>query len=127
MDLDPKDEDAKFNLEFVRKEIRRRMQESQNREKKPSSQNQQGQQNKQDESKEASGKDDSQKKEASAAQNGSGKDKKEGDKGAESQGVRPMTDEEAKQWLSTLKEGDRSKYQKGNIAGQRQYEVEKDW
>jgi Ca-activated chloride channel family protein len=43
LDLDPEDEDARFNLEFVREEIKRRLNEAKEREKKQQEKNEEGQ------------------------------------------------------------------------------------
>jgi Ca-activated chloride channel family protein len=43
LDLDPEDEDARFNLEFVREEIKRRLNEAKEREKKQQEEKQEGQ------------------------------------------------------------------------------------
>ncbi len=43
LDLDPEDEDARFNLEFVREEIKRRLEENREREQQEQQKNQEGQ------------------------------------------------------------------------------------
>jgi len=47
-----------------------------------------------------------------------------GAEASEQQGT--MSEEEARRWLSTLKE-DRAEYLKRKFEGQRRYQVEKDW
>jgi Ca-activated chloride channel homolog len=132
-ELDPKDEDAKHNLEFVRKEIRRRIEENKDRQQKQNNQakNQEGDNKKEQQGNSQNQKDDKNKEAEKKPQNKDGQGKKDQEKKeakeGTGQGGEKMSDEEAKQWLSTLKEADRSKFQKRNAEGQRQYEVEKDW
>lgn len=150
-ELDPKDEDAKFNLEFVRKEIRRRIndnknqqnqsgqpkssddkgdkkQDQKNSEAKNAEQPSQDQKPKKEASSQTDGKKPETSKEDSKGSSAENKEKKSDDKGASGQSATgKMSDEEAKQWLSTLKEADRSKFQKRRGQESKQYEVEKDW
>jgi Ca-activated chloride channel homolog len=138
-ELDPKDEDAKYNLEFVRKEIRRRMNENKNRQNQQNQPDQSKNAENQKEKNDSKGKDGDKKtaqnKDEKKENGGAGKpDPKKDEKkdGAEAQGApqgpaKRMSEEEAKQWLSTLKESDRAKFKKSQDGEGRQYEVEKDW
>ncbi len=110
LELDPKDEDAKFNIEFVKKEIQRRIEENKK--------NPQGQPPPKSESAKQENKGSNPKEEA-------GK-KEEKPPTAEQASGRPMSKEEAEQWLSSLQE-DRKKFNHNSAEGPRQYQVEKDW
>ncbi len=136
IDLKLDDEDAKYNLEFVRKEIKRRLEEQKKRKQQQKKQQdkqqkqgdkkqQQDQQKKEDQKKKEEQKNkkgdekqkdkkDEQKKQGAAAKKDSKKDKKE------------MSKEEAQQWLSTLKDA-RKEYLKKKMKSGRSYQVEKDW
>jgi Ca-activated chloride channel family protein len=169
LEIDPNDQDAKHNLEFAREELKRRINEAketekkqqeqkQNQEQKQQEQNQQkdqqknqGQQQdqnkqqeekqqqsqqqqqeqkqKQEEQKEASQQE--QKEQQAQAQSGSSENK-QGEKPEEGQTLpqkaRPMTKEEADQWLNSIEEN-RDKFARKkareNVSGQ--YRPEKDW
>ena len=180
LEIDPNDQDAKHNLEFAREELKRRINEAKETEKKQQEQkqkekqkqqeqnqqkdqqNNQGQQqdqNKQQEEKqqqsqqqqqeqkqeEQKGASQQEQKEQQAqagekkpeeqqqaqAQSGSSENK-QGDKAEEGQALpqkaRPMTKEEADQWLNSVEEN-RDKYAKKkareSVSGQ--YRPEKDW
>ncbi|MGA1826533.1 MAG: VWA domain-containing protein [bacterium] len=147
IELNPEDEDAKYNLEFVREEIKRRInQQKQQAEKQEQEQKQQSEQNKQcsqnSAAKEQSQESKPEEEKGDQASNKSGTDKEEqkgeamgkdekqeeGEKqGRAAQQAKELSEEEAKKLLDTLKE-DREKFlkkmHKGSSSG---YKVEKDW
>jgi len=123
LDLDPEDEDARFNLEFVREEIKRRLNEAQEREKKEQEEKQDGQtcqqpQPQQGESQEGEQqKQDSQQGGQEKAQQPEPRQPEQGQEQQVSQEnkdpagdrqqaepAREMSSEEAERWLNTLDE-----------------------
>ena len=128
LELDPNDQDAKYNLEFVREEIKRRINQSKQRK----------EQQKQKESKEredkkeqkAEGQQQQPKKEQQEKQPKQQQSpKEEKQKMAEKQmgKTKPMTPEEAERWLRSLKE-DKKKHReraREKVAGS--LRPEKDW
>ena len=177
LEIDPNDQDAKHNLEFAREELKRRINEAKETEKKQQQQNQeqnqqkdqqkkQGQQqgqNKQQEEKqqqsqqqqqeqkqeqkqeEQKGASQQEQKEQQAqageqkpeeqqqAQGQSGSpENKQGEKSEEGQALpqkaRPMTKEEADQWLNSIEENrDKFAKKKARESVSGQYRPEKDW
>lgn len=155
-EMDPKDEDAKYNLEFTRKEIKRRIEEQKKTQEKQQQQQQQKQQgdkkqNDNSDQKQEQGKQENQKpedqsnsqqndqqnaqpqpKDDQSSQQGEGQkggeqEKKDNEEGAAGRAeAKPLSEKEAKRWLETLKE-DRGKFQKKRMQGGRRYRVEKDW
>jgi Ca-activated chloride channel family protein len=175
LEIDPNDQDAKHNLEFAREELKRRINEAKETEKKQQEQkqnqeqsqqkeqqNNQGQQqdqNKQQEEKqsqqqqhekeqkqkEQKGASQQEQKEQQAqageqkpeeqqpAQGQSGSsENKQGEKSEESQALaqkaRPMSKEEADQWLNSIEENrDKFAKKKARESVSGQYRPEKDW
>lgn len=144
LEVDPQDEDARHNLEFVREEIKRRLEEQKKRqqqqqqqqdgkkkqkqEQKQDQQPQQNQQNQEQQQQPQPEEDKQDQQQAGGQQeqepnsdedNQAGAAKEEGKSGE-------MSEEEAERWLSTLK-SDRKDYLKKKFQGQRRYRVEKDW
>ncbi len=151
LELDPNDQDAKFNLEFVRREIKKRIEENKKRQQQQKQNQQQEQQKK--EQKEQQGNDSKQKQKQKQDQK---KKKDQGDKKEQKKEQdepknkdqkkqhkkdnkqkqknqqagknkkKKMSEEEAKRWLESLSE-DRKKHLKKKMEGQGRYRVEKDW
>jgi len=154
LDLDPEDEDARFNLEFVREEIKRRLNEAQEREKKEQEEKQEGQtcqqpQPRQGESQEGEKqKEESQGKRQEIAQQpepaqqespgqpeqgqeqpGSQEKKGSADTRQQAGAVREMSPEEAERWLNTLDEEQKemARQQVQKALGGRPHIPDKDW
>jgi len=148
LDLDPEDEDARFNLEFVREEIKRRLNEAREREKEEQQKKQEGQtcQNPQDqqpqqepgeEQKEGSRGDRQELAEQQAEQRQMSSQKSDEDTEKQDQpdasqkagDVHQMSPEEAERWLNTLDEEQRemARKQVEKALGGRPYRPEKDW
>lgn len=132
LSLDPNDEDAKFNLEFIRNEIKRRMEEEKKRpQNQKENQQQQNEDKKGDDNKEnqSSGEEKSEeKKEASVSdKEGENKeDKKEGE-GVTGDEKREISKEEAEALLEGVKE-DRKNFDKERLKKGRGERVRgKDW
>jgi Ca-activated chloride channel homolog len=141
LEVDPNDEDAKFNIEFVRDEIRRRQEEAQKRQEQQQQQGQdqqqqeqqkgQDQQQKQDEQQQQQQGQDQEKEQQQAQeqQTAEGEKKDQGDKqdgqGAEAQPATPLTQEEAQRYLDSL--GDDKPVQKQKAKGSGRRQVDKDW
>jgi Ca-activated chloride channel family protein len=159
LELDPEDMDAKKNLEFVREEIKRRIneakkteQEQQNQQQEenkqcPTGKNQQQQDQKEQDPKgqdqkgqEPQPEDQQQQQQAEKEepnpgqgeqnqQTASGEEEKEEEPagGAPMQEARPMTEQEAEQWLNNVQEN-REKFQKQKqVKGKMPYRSGKDW
>lgn len=107
--LDPKDEDARYNLEFVKKQLEQQKQQEQ--------QKQHDQKDQQDQQKE---------RQEDQNQQNDQKDQKEGTAQQETQNGK-MGQEEAKRWLSGLKEGRPKVYSGGDKKESGKKNVEKDW
>ncbi|HAZ12331.1 MAG: hypothetical protein A2X86_03750 [Bdellovibrionales bacterium GWA2_49_15] len=146
--LDPNDQDAKYNLEFVREELKRRMEENK---KQQEQQQQNKQQNKEQNQDQDKNKDKDKDKDKNQEQAKDQEKKKEEEKQKEQQQAKPseeqrkeeeksqsakashkkesgkMTKEEAMRWLQGLDEN-RKKHLKDKLeqAGG-QYQIEKDW
>jgi Ca-activated chloride channel family protein len=145
LDLDPEDEDARFNLEFVREEIKRRLNEAKEREKEQQKkeqegqtcQNPQAQQQQGDQKEEGSQADRQELTEQQAGQEQRPAQKSEEDTETQDQqgasqeagAVRQMSPEEAERWLNTLDEEQRemARKQVEKALGGRRYRPEKDW
>lgn len=155
LDLDPDDQDAKYNLEFVREEIKKRINEAKQREqeqqnknkedgecKQPQQQNQhqqQGQQRQQPQEEqqqaqqnrgeEEGPKPQEEQKEQAMAGGEEQQPPRENEapQASEQAQERQMTEEEAENWLRGVKEGKRdyTKQEKGSPAGS--YRPAKDW
>lgn len=157
LELNPDDEDAKYNLEFVREEIKRRInqaKEQQERQEKEGEENQKQQeenqsaqgnqgeakaQQQQKEDKEKQGqrdqsapseKDPNQKGQIKAMEqeDKTGSDKdKEDTKSSQGQAMRKISREEAERLLESLDEGQKKASPKHTIPGSGRYAPEKDW
>jgi Ca-activated chloride channel family protein len=146
LDLDPEDEDARFNLEFVREEIKRRLSEANEREKQEEQeqmpegqtcQNPQARQEPGDEDKEGSRGDRQELSEQQAEQRQMASPKSDEDTENQDQpgasqkagAVRQMSPEEAERWLNTLDEEQRemARKQAEKALGGHRYLPEKDW
>ncbi len=118
LDLDPEDEDARFNLEFVREEIKRRLNEAQEREKKEQEKREEGetckqpqpqQGEKQQEESQGNRQETAQQPEPTRQE--SPRQPEQGQEREDSAGARQqagaareMSPEEAERWLNTLDE-----------------------
>lgn len=152
LQMDPEDQDAKYNLDFVKEEKKRRAEEQnrgqQNKQQQDRRQQDQQQQDQQQTAEDRQTKQDQ--KNGQTAQRDSG-DKEPNKQGEHDQrdtatgdGDRPeqqdqqahaavqrgpneqMSREEAQRWLATLN-NDRKQYLKRKFGQQRRYKVEKDW
>lgn len=132
LELDPNDEDAKFNLEFVRDELRRRIEEA-----KKNQQQQQGGEGEQQQQQQPQGgqqgepEKKGEEKEKQQAQGAEGEKKEQeqaGAAGAEGEKEEQLTKEAAEQWLGTLEEDQKQFLQKQAREGLgRPRNPEKDW
>lgn len=128
LELNPDDQDAKYNLEFVREEIKRRINQSKQRKE----QQKQKESRKQEDKKEqkAEGQQQQPKKEQQEKQPGqqqSSKEEKQKMAKKQMKKTKPMTPEEAERWLRSLKE-DKKKHrerEREKVAGS--LRPEKDW
>ncbi len=128
LELDPNDQDAKYNLEFVREEIKKRINQAKQRE----NQQEQEKREKQESEKEQEAKgqnqqpkEEQQKKQQKQQQASKEKQQKASRKQKEK--TKPMSPEEAERWLRSLKE-DKKKHkerERGKVAGS--LRSEKDW
>lgn len=147
LELDPDDQDAKHNLEFVREEIKKRLnqakktaqQQQQQQQKEQQQQQKEQQQAQEEQSQENQQQDQSQEtgqdEQPLAQQQQAQRDQQENEENnemeqsqAQQQQAREMTKEEAEQWLNTIQE-DREKFAKMKPQGQTRgkYRPEKDW
>lgn len=146
LDLDPEDEDARFNLEFVREEIKRRLNEAREREQEQREKNEEGQTCRQPGQGEPSAGEEQREKSPGdrqeLAQQGPDESREpsgqpeEGREPGEAAGGRQlagadreMTPEEAERWLNTLDEEQKemARKQVEKALGRRPYTPEKDW
>jgi Ca-activated chloride channel family protein len=145
LDQDPEDEDARFNLEYVREEIKRRLNEASKREKEEQQKQQEGetcqspqaQQAPGDEKKEGSRVDrqelaEQQEEQEQMPSRTSDEDTAKQDQpgpSQEAETVRQMSPEEAERWLNTLDEEQRemARKQVEKALGGRTYRPQKDW
>lgn len=128
LELDPNDQEAKYNLEFVREEIKKRINQAKQRK------NQQEQEKKEkqegEKAQEAKGqnqqpKEEQQKKQQKQQQ--ASKEKQQKASRKQKGKTKPMSPEEAERWLRSLKE-DQKKHkerERGKVAGS--LRSEKDW
>ena len=129
LELDPNDQDAKYNLEFVREEIKRRINQAKQREKQQEqkkSDKEEGKKEQKAQGQQQQPKEQQQKKKQEQQQQASKeKQQKEGKK--QMAKTKPMTPEEAERWLRSLKEDKKApkKGERGKAAGS--FRPEKDW
>ncbi len=133
LELDPEDQDAKYNLEKTREELKKRIEEMKNRKEQQQQQNEQQdqQQNKQEEKKEEEQKKGGQKDKDEQNDQEEKKDSVQQAEGTTAEGSAgekegEVSKEEAVRILSNLQE-ERGKYLKEKIKGSGTYQVEKDW
>ena len=135
LELDPNDQDAKYNLEFVREEIKRRLNEAKEREKQQQEEqqsceqegeqeqqaegNQEQEQEQEEQQKEQQNQQQTEQREMNREEQESG-----GEKPAQ---AKPMTPEEAERWLQSLKEGKKKHPQQEKRSGARSFKPAKDW
>jgi len=125
LDLDPNDQDAKYNLEFVREEIKRRINQAKQREKQQEQKESKKQEGKEEQKKEGhqqQPKEEQQKKQQEQQKASREEQQKSGKK--QMGKTKPMTPEEAERWLRSLEEG-KKEHKKGKVAGS--FRPEKDW
>jgi len=148
LEIDPNDEDAKYNLEFVRDEIRRRHEEAKKRQEeqerkqqqKPCDQPQDQQQDQGDQQEKQEGQDEQnqdgqQQDEQQQEQQGEGgqqqqEQQERGEQGAQQQQAemaRPMTPEEAERYLQGLSEDRKKHLEKRRGKRGRRSRPAKDW
>jgi len=135
LELDPDDQDAKYNLEFVREEIKRRLNQAKEREqqqeeeKQSCEQEQEGEQEQQSEENQDQQQEDQQKEQQSQQQTQQQEMKQEEQEsgGAKPAQAKPMTPEEAERWLQSLKEGKKKPPQQEKRSGARSFKPDKDW
>lgn len=148
LDLDPEDEDARFNLEFVREEIKRRLNEAKEREQNQKDQKEQGETCQNPQSQPSSSEGDEQKQEGARGDREAGTqeqaetmqqaarqatqepDRQDQGEAARQAGVaRPMSPEEAERWLNTLDEDQKemARKQTEKALGGHPRLPEKDW
>lgn len=128
LELNPHDQEAKYNLEFVREEIKRRINQAKQRERQQE-QKESGEQEGEKEQKaqdQKQPKEEQQKKQQEQQQQASKEEQQKAGKKQMKQ-TKPMTAEEAERWLRSLKEGKKKlrKHEKGKVA--RSLRPEKDW
>ncbi|MGA1871616.1 MAG: VWA domain-containing protein [bacterium] len=147
LELNPEDENAKYNLEFVREEIKRRInqqkqQQEQQEQEQQSQENKQCSQKAQTEEKPQQERADEHQANQTQEQTGGAQEERKGEgmaeekkeeesekekKGGEAHAARELSEEEAKRLLDTLNE-DREKFLKKIYnSGSSGYRVEKDW
>jgi Ca-activated chloride channel family protein len=143
LDLDPEDEDARFNLEFVREELKRRLNEAREREQKEQQKSEEGQTCQRPQPQPGESKQDQQQAEPSQGerrepaqqpeparqeQAGQEQDQPEGDRPMADAG-REMSPEEAARWLNTLDEDQKEMARKQirKALGRRPRTTDKDW
>jgi Ca-activated chloride channel family protein len=154
LDLDPEDEDARFNLEFVREEIKRRLEEAQEREKKEKEEKQEGQTCQQPQPQQGESQEGEKQKEESQGdrqetpqqpeptqqesprqpeqgqeQPGSQERKDPADARQQAEAAREMSPEDAERWLNTLDEEQKemARQQVQKALGRRPHIPDKDW
>lgn len=129
LELDPGDEDAKFNLNYVREEIKKRIEEQKKRQQNQKQEQEQEQDQNQDQDQEQQ-----QEQGQQQGQNPEPEPEREPEQDDEQgQGQQndkqddKMSEEEALRWLSTLKENRRPPKGQAKKGTGRRYQVEKDW
>lgn len=140
LDLDPNDQDAKYNLEFVREEIKKRINEAKKREQQQQQkesekqegekeQKEQGQQPQPEEHKQKQQQEQQGKQQEKQEQQQPSKGEQEKKAGKDQmKKTKPMTPEEAERWLRSLKEDRKAhkKREKRKVTGSSR-RPEKDW
>jgi len=131
LELDPDDEDAKFNLEFAREELKRRINEAQKQPQEQEGQCQQepreGQEGEQQPRPRQQQQQQDQPQQAAGGEEKSEQDRQQPQAGQE-QGGEELSQEEAEQWLGVLEEDQKEFLQKQARRGvPRQRMPEKDW
>jgi Ca-activated chloride channel family protein len=150
LDLDPNDQDAKYNLEFVREEIKKRLNQAQQREQEQQQQQeqqqdgtdqesdrqQQEQQTQQQQAEEEKRDQAPQQKEEEEQQDQAASEEQQSASAREDQAqeaqakegqARQMTKEEAENWLRGVTEGKRDYSKEQEERGGRSYRPSKDW
>ena len=133
LELDPNDQDAKYNLEFVREEIKRRLNQAKDREKQQQEEKQSCEQEGEQEQQEEGNQDqqqEEQQKEQQTQQQTQQQEMNQEEKesgGEKSAHAKPMTPEEAERWLQSLKEGKKKHPQQEKRSGSRSFKPDKDW
>ena len=129
LELDPDDQDAKYNLEFVREEIKRRINQAKQREKQQEQkegEKQEGEKKQKSEGQQQQPKEEEQKKQQEQQQQASKeKQQKRGEK--QMAKTKPMTPEEAERWLRSLKEDKKTPKKREREKGAGSFRPEKDW
>ena len=146
LELDPDDQEAKYNLEFVREEIKKRI--NQEKQRKQQQQQQQQKQEQQDQSQEQQQSDQQKEKQEQEQKTEDKQQQSQGEEqeqeqqkkqqtgekqdqqqpgGKEQKKAEPMTPEEAERWLRSLKEGKRKQMQPEERQATGPYKPEKDW
>jgi len=140
LELDPDDQDAKYNLEFVREEIKRRLNEAKQREEQQEEekqsceqeqqeeQEQQGEGNQEEQQQEEQQQQQTQQQQQQEEQQQEEMQQEEQESGGEKPAqAKPMTPEEAERWLQSLKEGKKKPPQQEKRRGARSFKPDKDW
>jgi len=143
LELDPNDQEAKYNLEFVREEIKKRInqekqrkQQQQKQEQQEQSQDQQNTEQQEDQKEQEQKSEDKQQKSPGEEQEQKQQQQEQqaGEKqeqpqpgGKEQKKAEPMTPEEAERWLRSLKEGKRKQMQPEERQATGSHRPEKDW
>jgi len=134
LELDPNDQDAKYNLEFVREEIKRRLNQAKQREQQQEEEKQAGEQES-DQEEQAEGNQEQQQEERQQQQEEQQQQTQQQEMKPEEQEsggekpaqAKPMTPEEAERWLQSLKEGKKKPQQQEKRSGARSFKPDKDW
>ena len=134
LELDPDDQDAKYNLEFVREEIKKRLNQAKEREEKQEEEKQsceqEGEQEQQAEGNQEQQEPEEQQQEQQNQQQTEQQEmnQEEEESGGEKPAqAKPMTPEEAERWLQSLKEGKKKPPQQEKRSGARSFKPDKDW
>lgn len=129
LELDPNDQEAKYNLEFVREEIKKRInqekQRRENQQEQEKSEKQEGEKEQEAKGQNQQPKEEQQKKQQKQQQ--ASKEKQQKASRKQKGKTKPMSPEEAERWLRSLKE-DQKKHkerERGKVAGS--LRSEKDW
>jgi Ca-activated chloride channel family protein len=148
LDLDPEDEDARFNLEFVREEIKRRLNEARDRQQKEQEKNEEGQtcqqpqpqqgesQQSQKQNQQSEGDRQELEQQPEAPKQERARQPEQGQEQQQPAGAqqmaeagREMSPEEAERWLNTLDEDQKemARKQVQKALGRRPPVTDKDW
>lgn len=119
LDLDPQDQDAKYNLEFVREEIKKRINQAKQREKQQKKKNREKDEKKQKAQDQQQQPKEEQQKKQQEQQPQTSKEEQQKTGRGQMKKTKPMTPEEAERWLRSLKEDKkaRKKRERGRVAG----------